>query len=993
MIDYTKQSYYKYLSPKTQKILAGISTDTSTAQKQEQFKATYEEPYSFGSKFKSDVGSFMSSLPRIGLSLWDTMKKDFEKTGNYDTSKPFWKQGEGYNVFTNQESRDKYLKNAKLASMNLIPGYKWLDTIAHAPYVEDTKFGKAIPKTPISNMANTMILDSMIRNTGKWIYNPKAQTRRWFTPASDPNSRAQDYKERPFTTGLEDIVNVSIAGAPIFKALGVGSKIAATPAAQYLKASKAGQGISKATAVVDKAKSYIPNKIVETVGKGMAKFKLQQEFKTLITDFNRNHHLGTEQILQPGYKRLIKQGADLPVDLQSHLFKILEGTELYNERLISKSFIAGKAAKTINIPKYSEFKANFDTALDFIGKQSVKETNYLVKRGILTAEQADKVAWGPAVKQYLVKSGRYTLEEIDNILTKEKGFGKTLADEFDFATAEFDKYVNQLEGLGYKKPVYMPHQFEKYTTNSEFFKQQPIYKKTPAFLKTRTGVSGYIEEPFTVWRKHELQNLKWNMTEKLVNKVVDKFGLPLAAGEKLATGYKQYYPEGFVKNMLTKNPKLKASRMVQIPEFMASELNKMFSEAGQFEKFLRATYDPATSMWKVSVLALSPRWLFNNFMGNIALNTVGAVTSPMAYINSFKKLKEAGKLMKEEGITRTRAMAKLGVRRGVTSTGIYTGTAKAAGSGAAGAVKLSETAPIQSLFGKALNYTGVPQIAKGMFKINSAIEDFFRTAHYLDKVGKGLSPKTALASVNEFLFDYAALSATEKAVIRRIVPFWAWQKNITRLVVSLPFKYPQRMAMLSKLQKITEDAQPDEDSQFTPEWFKPYMKTPLKDKNGDNLFLSTRGLNPFADVGMLSGGLSSILSSLNPMIKIPLERATGQSLYKEKAFTSPYKAYGSDEKVLPSWWRHILSNFPQYTMIENIAKPYAKYDTGEPMLDSDGQPKYEKSVLLTVLKMFGINLSPYNIEEMTQQQVQELMSKQTGKQKYLDKLEKYKGGN
>ena len=187
MINYGTKPYYKYLPENTRRMLDMLSPTDNTQFKsnsdaiakeiaRQQFVQNYQPQTSFWNKIVSDIKTFGASFPKIPSILWDTMKNDLAATGNYDTSKPFWRQGEGYNVFTNQESRDLYKKNiGSQALTGLVPGFKFLETIAHAPYVENTKFGKAIPKTPISSFVNSAILNSLMKNTGKWIYNPEAE--------------------------------------------------------------------------------------------------------------------------------------------------------------------------------------------------------------------------------------------------------------------------------------------------------------------------------------------------------------------------------------------------------------------------------------------------------------------------------------------------------------------------------------------------------------------------------------------------------------------------------------------------------------------------------------------------------------------------------------------------------------------------------------------------------------------------------------------------
>jgi len=398
---------------------------------------------------------------------------------------------------------------------------------------------------------------------------------------------------------------------------------------------------------------------------------------------------------------------------------------------------------------------------------------------------------------------------------------------------------------------------------------------------------------------------------------------------------------------------------------------------------MHPVYDPVTNVWRTSVLALSPRWVFNNFVGNLALNTAGAV-NPYAYIKAARLMKQAKSLAKQKGWTVNKALRKLGVPEQV-SRGLYAAEARSAATRIG--IGLEKTSPIQSIYAKAFKYTGLPQIAKGMYRFNSGIESFFRTAHYLDKIGKpGFNVAKAIKSVNEFLFDYSALSSLEKATIRRILPFWSWQKNITRLVATYPIKYPQRAILIQKLSKLALDKQNEQnemDFRFLPEYLRDYIPTGLEATSGEKLYLSTRGINPFADVGVS-------LANLHPIIKLIIERSTGTNLFKQRPFTSPYRGYGSTEKIVPSLPRHLASQFPQYQLYQNIRYPYAKYDTGEPILTKKGEPKYYRNRLLDILKYFGINLTPYDIEGMTQQGVERAMREESQKEKFLKKLKQFK---
>ena len=561
------------------------------------------------------------------------------------------------------------------------------------------------------------------------------------------------------------------------------------------------------------------------------------------------------------------------------------------------------------------------------------------------------------------------------MLIKNKGFAKTLDDEFKIALAE-------LKEMGIDKPTYMPHMWEKYLSSADFYGKQPLYKYTPPFLKKRVGYGGYMDEPVTVLTRHELQMVKWKQATGLVDDIINRYGKTIGDDGILA-GYRAYYPEGFLKYVYTKNPLLKAGKKIQLPDFMVGELNKVFNAPGGFEKFARAVFDPVTNTWKTSVLALSPRWVFNNFFGNMALNVAGGV-NPLAYWKATGVMKKARALAKKQDWSVNKALRKLGIPEEV-SRGLYSAEARGSMSAIGLSKRLTTDTSTMGMW-KKLGYgtkNALKEIPNAVYRFNSGIESFFRTAHYLDKMGKtGFNKALAIKSVNEFLFDYSALTYTEKTVLRRILPFYSWQKNITRLVATYPFKYPARAALLQKVNALVEE--PEEmDYRFLPEYMMDYVPTNLK-AAGEKLYLSTRGINPFADVGVN-------LSNVNPMLKLLIERSTGMNLFKGRQFTSPYRTYASTEKILPSFGRHIASQFPQYQLYQNLRYPYAKYDTGEPILSTKtGEPVYTRNPLLDVLKMFGINLTPYDMEQMTQQGIEGAMQKQKQIEKFNKLLEQYK---
>ena len=623
---------------------------------------------------------------------------------------------------------------------------------------------------------------------------------------------------------------------------------------------------------------------------------------------------------------------------QSKFYKDLGKIPL-EQRLELTSILEGWSAPWSGTPKAIR------QASTIMRNMSAKRTVYAYHKQLLAATKKEaaemifKANFGPMAKEFGLPFGKDTWKTT----------------------------INDLIEIGIK-PRHFMHTAPKAITKIGKRGVKPVsaYKATSMYARKAPGWAGYEHDPMLVFPMQEAQWIKSRAMDKLLKDVRIQFGKPLVKGKGLKKGYVSFAPTNKEALQMCKDPMYRAAASWQIPETIANELYKMVNPAGGIEKFFRMTWDPATAVWKTSVLALSPRWLLNNTIGNTILNTLGGV-GPTGYIQAAKFLRKARVLAKKKGWTIERAYKRMGIPKGMYEGGIYkveTGMT----------LEQFSKNPVLKNLQVATNKIGLSKVVKSMYRFNTGIETFFRTAHYMDKIGKGFSKTAAVKSINEFLFNYGGLGWLEKAALRRISPFWVWQKNITRLAFQYPVKHPMRAALLAKANMLAKD---EEDYTYLADWMRYFVKTPFKTAEGENYYMSTRGANPFADVGWG-------ISNLHPILKILLERSTKQQLFKGRGFTSPYPNIqgGVDVGALPSLPRHIGMQFPQVRLIESLLRPYSRYDTGQPMLTKTGQYKYPKSRSLEVLKLFGLSMTPYNIEEMREKGMERAFNAWKQKQKY-----------
>ncbi len=415
-----------------------------------------------------------------------------------------------------------------------------------------------------------------------------------------------------------------------------------------------------------------------------------------------------------------------------------------------------------------------------------------------------------------------------------------------------------------------------------------------------------------------------------------------------------------------------------IPKTVADELNR-FYKPDIVEKTLRMTYDPLIDMWRVSVLNLVPRWLYNNVMGNTVLATMGK-TDPLAFFKSAREMiKRTGREIPEGVFSKEYAGGEM---------------TKAGGLGSIAKEQTQFLRPIDNwlnLLEQAKNYKAlrVPATAtQGLIKgwialgkpigrLNTVVENWFRGAVYISKtegkflgfeLDKPVPPAEGLKYVNEFLFDYGNLSRAERATFRRVLPFWNWQKNITRFALNFPAKHPIRGLIAGALLQdyvdyINEDNQAEDKTKSVLR-----IKTDMTYENKP-LYLNIKSAIPFSDVfNTIPTDFEKagrFLTS-NPVSKIFIERAFKINSYTGQPFTQPeqlqeFDEWGKPIAPLPSLGRHVASQLPQSKMVQAILdklrqkQVLKRYETGEPKV-YNGQLQ-TADLLMETLGYFGIKLS------------------------------------
>ena len=421
-------------------------------------------------------------------------------------------------------------------------------------------------------------------------------------------------------------------------------------------------------------------------------------------------------------------------------------------------------------------------------------------------------------KQVLYRYRLYEKEMRTKILNMVRQYTWLGNFEDDLLNTSRWKTLMQITGLGPEElaelgydPIYVRHYYPRYFHEwMGKYLRKPLRKFKPGTFKprdiTKPWDGEYIQDlgltlPVQHMEKHEAF-----IRAQLIDDIINHIARPLNPDGSVMPGWTTWRPAGYFK--FGGGRIIGKGEVWQIPIPLKYEIDQTlgWTIIGPIEKALHLTYDKILNVWRGSVLAFAPRWHFNNLIGNFTLNALGDV-SPKSYWKASQLFYRAHKIMKRDKISLVSALEKLGIPDEVAE-GIYRGelgwTLKSLGLGRPripaeerwlqmGFLKKSLMKWMKGL--KALGYAPA-RVARMSYRVNSGIESWARVAHYVDKIGKGYPSAKAIQSVNKFLFDYSNMSYIERNILRRIIPFWAWTKNITRLAFQYPVEHPTRTLLL-----------------------------------------------------------------------------------------------------------------------------------------------------------------------------------------------------
>jgi hypothetical protein len=358
-------------------------------------------------------------------------------------------------------------------------------------------------------------------------------------------------------------------------------------------------------------------------------------------------------------------------------------------------------------------------------------------------------------------------------------------------------------------------------------------------------------------------------------------------------------------------------REIKVPKRIAEDASRVinaFSSPQEMSKLV-AAYDAFTDWFKTNVTATAPGFHIRNFLSSLIQGIVGGAHSPTSAIFDYNDGQRAMRGKEVKGIAKwltddSGNLAKSDVdgteqlQREIFSQGVLEspgGHNDLVGNyGGRVAEQIPGVVPIRDQF-------KAPQGTKWHERINplatagtmgetdrffaarwgrgvgNQIEGLVRTSAYIGLRKQGYNATEAAKRVKELFVDYSNLSDSERKVMRRVFPFYAFTKGASTMIAKELATNPG--GRLSHTIQSVNTLRGE--NVTTPDYVSDTTSISLGEQlDGSDRYITGFGLMHEAPLGLLpTKGLQGfgldLLSQMNPLPKSILEYSTGQSFFQQ----------------------------------------------------------------------------------------------------------------
>lgn len=258
--------------------------------------------------------------------------------------------------------------------------------------------------------------------------------------------------------------------------------------------------------------------------------------------------------------------------------------------------------------------------------------------------------------------------------------------------------------------------------------------------------------------------------------------------------------------------------------------------------------------------------------------------------------------------------------------------------------------------------------------LGRAREQFVKSGEYHRRIPEAAKyaevARQATDRANAFLGDYLNLGPIERAIFRRVVPFYSFSKAMTKLAFTYPFIAPKTSFFWHRYAQAQADMATDP---AIPDYMAGYFPVGGYE-NGDSLWIRLSQLGPFGGLRQGRGGdlpIPGILQfwSQNPAIRLGYRMVGGRDEFywagrpqagqvwvsAGDGTINRFREDGKLENVVPqmSPADALSILFPPAQIIEQLISGY-DVSKGD-VRTAKGDPKYPMTPGMTALKLLGVS--------------------------------------
>lgn len=358
---------------------------------------------------------------------------------------------------------------------------------------------------------------------------------------------------------------------------------------------------------------------------------------------------------------------------------------------------------------------------------------------------------------------------------------------------------------------------------------------------------------------------------------------------------------------------------IYVPKGVAKTIEG-FQKTGGLMPF-RGVYDQILDVFRVSALALSPRFLVYNAIGGLAMLMGRTDPTVLTYFKSAKDMIDEGKMPVE--ISKGAAMVDPEFTKAFTQDISRLATDKRTGFmwGIGEGRWLGEV------------FNNVQRAANRSFAINEWFDNLYRSAAYLYEsdraLAKGASRAEAAESgvrlANKILQDWDAMTPWERTIMRRIFPFYGWMKHVLKYTFTLPYDHPLRVSVITN---FAANEMEDYRSGI-PQWMAHTFFIGKPGPDTKQWSVNLRSVNPFSDVARYvdfdsreygSGVVLGFMTQMSPVLSAAAE-AMGVNPMSGRSRLYPEMAYDPEQGRLRAVAPSIIHTLPKAIVpqVEGVA--------------------------------------------------------------------------